>query len=160
MFISSLLDERYKWFYNDLVQSNQLHLMLIEDSNFEQMLGFFRTACIQLQLKKEVVVSLSESLIALKDFLCICPEKQGASIIPDMSRQLSLNESLEQDSRFEIFIEKFFELLSKNRVLQQTQVFESEEARQELIARVANILHCQNLEDDFEIDQEGLQQHE
>ena len=63
MFISSLLDPRYKWFYDDLVKSNHLHLMLIEEVNFDTMLGFFRTACIKLKVKADIVVSFSEFLI-------------------------------------------------------------------------------------------------
>lgn len=37
-------------------------------------------------------------------------------------------------------------------------MFETEEARQELIARVATILHCHNLDSDFEINEENIDQ--
>lgn len=112
MFLSSLIDPRYKWFYDDLVQSNQLHLMLIEEGNFDSMLGFCRTAMIKLQYNSKLVVNFLEYIIALKEYICIIPEKQAAAVTPERSMQMSLNESLEQDSRFEIFIEKFFEMLA------------------------------------------------
>ena len=143
MFISSLLDPRYRWFYDDLVKSNHLHLMLIDEANFDTLVGFFRTACIRLQIKKDVVVRFSEFLIAAKEYLCIGAGKQdGGQHEPEVTRNLSLNESLEQDQRFEVFIEKFFDMLAQNNLLQSTRAFESQEAQQALIVRVANILQC------------------
>ena len=73
MFISSLLDDRYKWFYDDLVKSDKIQFMMIEEANFDTMVGFFRTACIKQRINKEVVVRFSMFLIAVKEFLCIVP---------------------------------------------------------------------------------------
>ena len=77
MFISSLLDERYKWFYDDLLKSEKIQFMMIEESNFDTMVGFFRTACIKRGLNKDVVVRFSMFLIAVKEYLCIVPGSQN-----------------------------------------------------------------------------------
>ena len=112
MFLSSLLDPRYEWFYKDLVAQNQLDSMLVIEDDLETMIGYFRTACIKNSIPKAIVVSFSEFLTAHKDSLCVNPRKngQGASV----QKQQSLNDSLEQQKKFKMFIQRFFHSIEQN----------------------------------------------
>ena len=47
LFLSSLLESEYEWFYKDLVKFKQLDSLLIREENLETMVGYFRTACIK-----------------------------------------------------------------------------------------------------------------
>ena len=70
MFLQSLMDPRYEWFHKDLIQSNQLEAMLINEDDLETMISYFRTACVKNNLNKATIVSLLEFLTAHKDVLC------------------------------------------------------------------------------------------
>ena len=65
-------------------------------------------------------------------------------------------ESLEQQKKFEMFIERFFNSIQQNSLLANIEVFEEQEARQELVARITKILHCQNT-DELDIDRNLLE---
>ena len=47
LFLSSLLESEYEWFYKDLVKFKQLDSLLIIEENLETMVGYFRTACVK-----------------------------------------------------------------------------------------------------------------
>ena len=90
MYLSSLLDPGYNWFYQDLVKSDQIQLMFIDEQYLETMIDFFRIICLRLNFKQAVVDSFSEFLIYSKEYLCTRPEIK-------QYKQLSLNDALEQD---------------------------------------------------------------
>lgn len=149
MFLASLLDARYAWFKKDLFVSGQLNLMLISEEDLETMIGFFRTACVKNDVKKPVIVKFLEFLANNKEHLC-APQKQ-------LSHQDALIESLDRNQKFEMFIERFFSAIQANEgLVRQDNPFEAPEARQELIARVTKILHCQNSEE-LEVDRAVLE---
>lgn len=62
MFITSLLESRYAWFYKDLCQTNQIDGLLIDKDDLELMIGYFRTACVKNSVKKAAVVEFLEFL--------------------------------------------------------------------------------------------------
>ena len=67
--------------------------------------------------------------------------------VPRISSSDSIMESLEQRQKFKLFIEQFFKGLSKHEELKATGMFTTEESRQELVAKVATILHSSNTEE-------------
>ena len=119
MFLSSQLDARFEWFYKDLVSMNQLDSMLINEDDFETMIGYFRTACIKNGVSKPKVVNFLEYLTNHKEYLVINPlSKKGGGIMSGLSsKNQSLSDSLEQEKKFDLFIERFFQSIADNQVL-------------------------------------------
>ncbi len=55
-----------------------------------------------------------------------------------------------------MFIERFFNSLQQNHFLADSEVFEAQEARQDLVNRITKILHSQNTEE-MDIDRSMLE---
>ena len=115
MFMASLLDNKYSWFQKDLLNSGQLNQILVPEENLEAMIGFFRTACVKNDIKKPVIVSFLDFLVNSKDLLCSDQNKNQDPLI----------DSLEQQKKFEMFIERFFNSLQNSNFLADSEVFEA-----------------------------------
>ena len=84
------------------------------------MINYFRTACVKNDIRKPVIVNFLEFLSHRKDNIC-----QNSK----MRHSNPIIESLEQQKKFEKFIERFFNRIEKDQILQQTDVFEAQEAK-------------------------------
>ena len=153
MFLSSLLDERFSWFHKEQEQSGQLQSLLISESDFETMIDYFRKACVKNDIKKNVIVNFLDWLESRKDDLCLGLETEKKD---DSGANNPLIYSLEQQQKFEVFIERFFQAIQSCPELTQSDIFDVHESRQELVARITKILHCQNSLE-LEIDKQVLQ---
>ena len=111
MFLSSLLDCRYEWFHKDLVSLNQLDALLINEEDFETMISYFRTACIKNNIAKAKVVNFLEFLTSHKDAICKIPLNKK-SFLSGSQPQMSISDSLEQQKKFDMFIERFFKAIA------------------------------------------------
>lgn len=77
MFLASLLDSRYAWYHKDLVASNQIKLMLVNEEDLETMIGYFRTACVKNDVKKPVIVKFLDFLAQNKEAVCANQKPSG-----------------------------------------------------------------------------------
>jgi len=84
------------------------------------MINYFRTACVKNDLKKPIIVKFLDFLANNKDQLCLNSKKSNTDPLID---------SLEQQKKFEMFIERFFKSLQHNSILQRNQEFETQEIR-------------------------------
>ena len=119
--------------------------MLINEDDLEAMINFTRTACVKNDIRKPVIVNFLEFLYNRKEDICHNDKRRSNPII----------DSLEQQKKFEMFIERFFNRIEKEQILNISDSFELHEAKQELVNRITRILHCQNTED-LEIDRMQL----
>ena len=142
MFLASLLDNRYTWFKKDLVASGQLNMFLIQEQDLETFSNFFRTACVKNDLKKHVIVNFLDFLLHKKDKICV-----GAKFFDENNVESSLMNSLEVGKKFNAFVERFFRSLQDVQGVENREVFQLPDTRQEIIWRISKILHCQNTEE-------------
>ena len=125
------------------------------------MIDYFRKACVKNDIKKPVIVSFLDWLVSRKDDLCL---EQSSGVLQmsnqnqdqNQALQNPLIDSLEQQQKFEVFIERFFQAIQSCPELTSSDIFDFHDQRQELVARISKILHCQS-SDDLEIDKNILQ---
>ena len=106
MFISSLIEERYQWFYKDLLATNQLSSFLIREKDFETYISYFQTACVKNGINKPVIVTFLDTLVEHQGKICSTTDANSSS-----NKKEPLLESLEQEKKFEMFIEKYFKAI-------------------------------------------------
>ena len=70
MFLCSMLDKRYEWFYKDQESTGQLQSLLVAPEDFETMVNYFRTACVKNDMKKPAIVNFLDWLVNHKEELC------------------------------------------------------------------------------------------
>jgi len=107
-----MMDERFAWFYKDQEQTGQIQSLLVAEEDFETMINYFRTACVKNDLRKPAIVMFLDWFASRKDDLCI--KTSNNAIMGD-----PLIESLEQDKKFDTFIERFFKAIAVNPDLAQ-----------------------------------------
>ena len=58
-----------------------------------------------------------EFLEARKDSICLNPLSKKAASLSGSQKPQSLNDSLEQQKKFDMFIERFFQAIAQNHIL-------------------------------------------
>ena len=83
---------------------NKQNILLLDSEKFNTILGYFRVACMKNNIKKPAIVCFVDFLQQKKDQICEATFKK-----PKNSPQY-----LENSTKFEAFIVKFFEGIKEN----------------------------------------------
>mmetsp|Transcript_43306 Transcript_43306/g.57314 ORF Transcript_43306/g.57314 Transcript_43306/m.57314 type:complete len:86 (+) Transcript_43306:109-366(+) len=85
------------------------------------MIGYFRTACVKNDVKKPVIVNFLDFLADHKADICLNAQAKPEGTIGNS--QDPLIDSLEQQQKFDVFIQRLFKAIQQNKILIEQEVF-------------------------------------
>ena len=141
LFITSLIDERWKWFHLESIEENTR--MLVPLNSFDKLKSLFAEACIQNNISQYFTRAFLSFLQDSKRYLVQNPEE-------DIDNSPSVR-SQDLNDKLNMFITKFLEKINTSKELQQLDGFKIQEREADIIERATKVLHSMDM-NELELD--------